>query len=229
MESSDTPSVTSQASQPTTIIPEVTNQATVMTTGTAALLPGSTISASAAPDTSAPSGFWTNKGAVAGTFTVVSLIGIVLLFVCHNHIARRRRHARYRREDEEAYYEKAAQQQSAPGDSGLEEAEASMTNIMTLASTDAYPDRRIHFGATTPQAGEVAYTPQNYGIDFPPETNYQANASNGQPSHFAPARPLAHPQFGNSTGLALPTVHDAASSEEYDPFYNTAAGGSYAI
>jgi hypothetical protein len=205
-----------------------------MQTGTASSLPTTTISASAAPVDAASSGFWANKGAVAGIFTVVALIGIVLLFMARHCIARKRRHARYRRQDEEAYFEKSAQQHGEPGDSGLDEAEASMTNIMTPASTDAYPDRQIHFGATTPQVPEVTYAPQDYGIEYPPGTNYhQAEFQYGSNtenviqgvrrpsplSQITPGHPISDPH-NRSLGPIATADHDA--------FYNL-AGPPHAI
>lgn len=156
-------------------------------------------------------------------------------------IARRRRHARYRREDEEAYYEKSAHQHSVPGDSGLEEADASMTNVMTPASADAYPDRQIHFGGSVPQIPEAMYTPQNYGIEYPPETNHHQAVAQGErlrnaqiddrqshpSSRFIPGHVIANPHNGNSARLASPVI--VRGTPEYDQLYETTAGSSHAI
>jgi hypothetical protein len=204
-----------------------------MQTGTASALPTTTISASAAPVQALASGFWANKGAVAGTFTVVSLIAIVLLCMGRSVIARRRRRARYRREDEEAYAEKPTQQYG--GDSGLDEVEASMTNIMTPASADAYPDRQIHFGATPPlQVPEVMYTPQDYGIEYPPGTNYhhadfQYGSNAETVTHYRPSlsqstpgHPIVDPHHGNLVPI------DGRDVADNDLFYNN-SGPSYAV
>lgn len=163
---------------------------------------------------------------------MLALIGLVALVFGYNFMVRRRRRARYR-EELEAYYEKsAAPPQGGPGegglgDSGLEEAEASMANVMTPASPDAYPDRQIHFGATD---SPVMYTPQIYGIEYPPGTKYhQAVAaadyqlSDGTQDYNGPGPSGASSQF--TSGYPDAHAHNGGSAN----FMPTSKGSPYVV
>jgi len=87
-------------------------------------------------------GFWANKSAVAGTFTVVSLIIAGIVGGATLMIIRRRKQLAA---EQDEYYEKYESSiHGGSGDDGM-----SQTHITSPADPSAYPDRGIHYGDNT--------------------------------------------------------------------------------
>ncbi|KAJ3814142.1 hypothetical protein F5876DRAFT_73228 [Lentinula aff. lateritia] len=91
-------------------ITTVSNSGTQTITVTNSITPASSASSSTsslASDSSSSSSFWSNKGAVAGTFTVVALVGVaIIIWVIILSIRRRRAH-KFDQENEAAAAEAA--------------------------------------------------------------------------------------------------------------------------
>ncbi|CAL1701171.1 unnamed protein product [Somion occarium] len=112
-------------------------------------------------------GFFSNKGAVAGTFTVVAIVAVVLVIAVIMMF--RRRLARRRDEEDEVYFEKYREPEpevrNAHPLTNLGGLGQSATNLASHASPDSYPDRNVHYGHS-PTGDQAAYdydNPQEYG------------------------------------------------------------------
>ncbi|CAL1701170.1 unnamed protein product [Somion occarium] len=123
-------------------------------------------------------GFFSNKGAVAGTFTVVAIVAVVLVIAVIMMF--RRRLARRRDEEDEVYFEKYREPEpevrNAHPLTNLGGLGQSATNLASHASPDSYPDRNVHYGHS-PTGDQAAYdydNPQEYGMEYPPGTAYAA-------------------------------------------------------
>ncbi|KAJ4468190.1 hypothetical protein J3R30DRAFT_3715121 [Lentinula aciculospora] len=112
---SSTPSISSTTSTPssttiqvTTVSNSGTQTITVINSVTPASSPSTTSAASTISSSSnSINSFWSNKGAVAGTFTVVALICLAILIWAIMFIIRRRRANKFDRESEAAAAEAA--------------------------------------------------------------------------------------------------------------------------
>ncbi|KAI0332415.1 hypothetical protein GY45DRAFT_1320921 [Cubamyces sp. BRFM 1775] len=147
--------------------------------------------AAAAGDVSASSkGFFSNKGAVAGTFTVVGVVALGAVFV--GIIYAKRRAARLQDEEDMTYFEKyngpnTDNHDGGPGDLSFGNDNPSEAQIMTHAAPDAYPDRSMHYGLPTmeeytqPQPMNFSYDAAAAGVGYPAGTAYaRAQAQQGQ-------------------------------------------------
>ena len=135
--------------------------------------------------------FFSNKAAVAGTFAAVGVVvliiisGLILVYV-------RRRNAKRELDDEDfTYFEKPSTSHD-----GFDRGEELGGGSLGMSATDiaiapaemaAYPDRGMHYGqpdaygisqqqprGMQPTAG--VYNPTEYGIEYPPGTEYRASA-----------------------------------------------------
>ncbi|KAI0677026.1 hypothetical protein C8Q78DRAFT_61236 [Trametes maxima] len=139
----------------------------------------------------ASKGFFDNKGAVAGTFSVVGIVAVGAIIVAILYA--KRRAARLQDEEDMTYFEKYPN----PHADGYDAHEASFGNdqpgeaeIMTHAAPGAYPDRSTHYGPSGmeefSQAQPVDYSYTNTagvgaGAHYPPGTAYaRAQAQQGQ-------------------------------------------------
>lgn len=173
-----------------------------------------------------PHSFSHNKGAVAAVATIASLIGVSIIgFIVFKVIKRR---SRLRDEEDDVYFEKY-QDPDPPfhGSGGVNESSYNISSATQPAATDAYPDRSMHYGNTQP--GQVYTDPNQYGIQYPPNTAYAAAAygapyqygsDNGpygaaaaaanhpysQPSGRPAVAPRVPPSFGDPSGVS----HDEA-------------------
>ncbi|KAI9001349.1 hypothetical protein BD414DRAFT_452707 [Trametes punicea] len=136
--------------------------------------------------------FFDNKGAVAGTFSVVGVfaLGAVIVGV----IYAKRRAARLQDEEDMTYFEKYnasnGDNQDGPADLSFGNENPSEAQIMTHAPPDAYPDRSMHYGLPTmeeyaqPQPMGLTYGAAQgtgAGVEYPPGTAYaRAQAQQGQ-------------------------------------------------
>ena len=153
--------------------------------------------------------FLENKGAKAGVFTVVGVIGTMIVIYIGMKIMRHRQ--RMRDEEEEDYFnDKFAQEPNTQVGSNTND---STYNLASAAATmparqDAYPDRAVHYGAT--QVTQEYVAPSQY--DYPPGTAYAAAAmSNGSPYQYSrynsnpsPTHPFADPRNASRPNLAPP-------------------------
>ncbi|KAH9894427.1 hypothetical protein C8Q73DRAFT_781628 [Cubamyces lactineus] len=150
-----------------------------------------TATGAAADDVSTSSkGFFSNKGAVAGTFTVVGVVALGAVFV--GVIYAKRRAARLQDEEDMTYFEKyngpnTDNHDSGPGDLSFGNDNPSEAQIMTHAAPDAYPDRSMHYGLPTmeeyaqPQPMNFSYDAPAAGVGYPAGTAYaRAHAQQGQ-------------------------------------------------
>jgi hypothetical protein len=129
--------------------------------------------------------FWANKGAVAATFVIISIVGLVVIFSATT-FALRRRKRRLAEGDllTEKYLESVAHD------------DMSTHSVILPAAGDAYPDRQIHYGTdmdkygtdmdklypvaasnaypqpTTQRDQQYSYSTQNYSVGYPPGTAY---------------------------------------------------------
>jgi hypothetical protein len=197
---------------------------------------------------SSSNNFWANKGAVAGTFTVVSII-IFSIFVAAGAILFKKR-KNWQSEDD-AYFEKYAPQDNATIagaptiDGTIEDPESNMTEAMAPAPADAYPDRQIHYGnLDTSQSEHAIYDAYAIGyppaVDYPPQaTSYEQNGTHYQETYAEPASassvatsapyPPSHqypdPHNASYTGFAPPVsfrdpgARGSGYNQSIDSFY----------
>ncbi|KAI0824700.1 hypothetical protein BC628DRAFT_1419808 [Trametes gibbosa] len=134
-------------------------------------------------------GFFDNKGAVAGTFSVVGILALGAVIV--GVVYAKRRAARLQDEEDMTYFEKYqggnSDNHDAPGDLSFGNDNPSDAEMMTHAAPDAYPDRSMHYGLPTmdeyPQQPAMAYgvAPAGAGLEYPAGTAYaRAQAHQGQ-------------------------------------------------
>jgi len=195
-------------------------------------------------------GFFSNSGAVAGTFTVVALLGVGAIFSAFMYYRRRQR--RLRDDEEAAWFEKGngngtsygATDRASSFMSG--ENHESQDNIapMTAAGADAYPDRSTHYGDMGMDMAEYG-NPTTYGMEYPPGTAYAAAAAQhgqytytGQAGGYtdnyqlppvtssSPTHPFADPTNAARPGGAPPVIvtgpEPSRESEYYADAYVTA-------
>jgi hypothetical protein len=141
-------------------------------TGVNPSAPGSTIYANSTDATT--TGFWANKGAVAGTFTLVTLILIGIFVVVGANLMKRRR-PRRRRRHHRRHVEDIYEKHPTPGpNSGVvnavEDPEPGMTDLTAQVPMSAYPSHEVHYGGTDPS--QQMYQPQQYNTEYPPGTMY---------------------------------------------------------
>ncbi|KAI0031661.1 hypothetical protein K488DRAFT_86578 [Vararia minispora EC-137] len=176
--------------------------------------------------------FFSNTGAVAGTFTAVGIVTLVAAFFLFRFMRRRRQY-----DDGDFYFE---EKQPAAGygstndiagtsrgydagpdtngphvDDHYPDPDAGQT-MMEHAPTNAYPDRSIHYGAdtygntNTPHDQAIDYA--DFGLDLPPQAAFAQGSSDSRPStQYA----------GVGAGFApshLPAEYQTAS----DPYYQEA-------
>ncbi|EMD40908.1 hypothetical protein CERSUDRAFT_111494 [Gelatoporia subvermispora B] len=110
--------------------------------------------------------FFDNKGAVAGTFTVVALLGVGAVAAIVMYVMRRRH--RFDDEEEAAYFEKIPDANDFSNSSSFLGGSPRTTVPTTAAGTSAYPDRTTHYG--TSANGDTMDDPQVYPMDYPPGT-----------------------------------------------------------
>jgi hypothetical protein len=167
--------------------------------------------------------FWANKGAVAATFTIISLVTFGIFFAAITTVIRRR-NLKKRSLDE--YFEKYNENSARGGDF----ADDVSTDLpISPAGADAYPDRQIHYGHdadTYPnddysqghdtysqghhqQDVTNVYAPDDYSANYPPgvaystsqEEQYQYHSGQGQ--HAQTESPFPKE---DGTGLAPPVA-----------------------
>ncbi|KAI0796883.1 hypothetical protein C8Q75DRAFT_729721 [Abortiporus biennis] len=203
--------------------------------------PNATDTANAASAASGNS-FFSNKGAVAGTFTVVAIVALILLFTVVRWVMKRQR--RRRDEEDDAYFEKYQEQDSATGNhnhyttnlGGLGE---SAVDVTVPASTDAYPDRNVHYGAGAYDQAQYDQTQYEQAYDYPQGTAYAAASQGGQyqyngyagqqqaASRTSPGpHPFADPHNSLRPSAAPPVNQPYAQSVDY--YYGASSEGSHA-
>lgn len=143
-----------------------------------------------------------------------------------------RRRARLRDEEDEVYFEKYRDPEppftSAPtAPSGPSDTSYNISSATRPATHDAYPDRSMHYGAP---GGGQAYGnphPQQYGMEYPPNTAYAAAAQGGQYQYQESAgysqpgsHPFADPQ-NSSRQTAAPPVARPAYGNTVEPYYGS--------
>ncbi|KAI0959710.1 hypothetical protein AcW1_004459 [Taiwanofungus camphoratus] len=248
-------SVTTSSSASTLVVAGITNTPAPVTSyyymSTAGL--GSVSSASsiqtvsgvvgAASTSSPPSskGFLENKGAVAGTFTVVGLLvagGVVAIVM---YVVRHRKRLR---DDEDAVYFEKDNGHNGYMDSPYAGGDnPSVAEMMTPAASDAYPDRTTHYGimsaaeddkprdsiveyargtayaAARVQAGPYQYTgqPGGYGGGY---TNMHYAP---QPSVSPGTHPFADPNNLSRPGRAPPVFVNGVE-QPFDSYYGQTGG-----
>lgn len=116
--------------------------------------------------------FWSNKSAVAATFTVVSLVVCALIGGAIFALARQRRRDREFTAAEE-FFDK---HNSAVAVDAMREPSLapSMAQETTHAPMDVYVNRDVHFGSQ--------YMQPTYGLDYPQGIAY--SQADEQPTHF---------------------------------------------
>ncbi|KII94624.1 hypothetical protein PLICRDRAFT_169361 [Plicaturopsis crispa FD-325 SS-3] len=175
---------------------------------------------------SSPSGFFENKGAVAGTFTVVGLVGAGIVIFIAVTILRRRQ--RIRRQDEDDVYfdkfEPTSHVTEDPfGNNGLGGGGLgpSSTDLATVpADHTAYPDRGIEHGVEQ-------YPMDEYGIGYPPGTAYAAALAQqgqpyqhpGYPYHDQPEQQQSEPAPADSLAIPRETAPREKYQQSIDSFY----------
>ncbi|KAI0700757.1 hypothetical protein BC835DRAFT_1326273 [Cytidiella melzeri] len=179
----------------------------------------------------AGSSFSKNKGAIAAVATIASLMGVAIVgYVVFKLV---RRQSRLRDEEEDVYFEKYQEQDPPFQSGGANESSYNIASATQPASTAAYPDRSMHYGAPPPT--QQAYAdPQQYGMQYPPGTAYAAAAygtpylyhgdGGGYGAASAPGNhPFAHPE-NSGRPLAAPRVSPPprhTASDSHDTAYAT--------
>ncbi|KAH7931188.1 hypothetical protein BV22DRAFT_1027424 [Leucogyrophana mollusca] len=139
------------------------------------------------------SSFFSNKGAVAGTFTVVGLVGVAGIIGAGMLIARRRSSSRGGYEDDMEYLEKERGPdmhvpRSHSPDGGFTDMDHSglghsSSDLQRPPEAHLYPDHGVHMGYAhnTPMdddpsyyGQDARYSPNTYGIEYPPGEAYGA-------------------------------------------------------
>ncbi|KAJ8494427.1 hypothetical protein ONZ51_g2328 [Trametes cubensis] len=220
--SSPTPTAT-QPSKTLVVGPNSTGQANEGPDTTTYNWLSSTASATgaAADDVSASSkGFFSNKGAVAGTFTVVGVVALGAVFA--GVIYAKRRAARLQDEEDMTYFEKyngpnTDNHDSGHGDLSFGNDNSSEAQIMTHAAPDAYPDRSYPAGTAYARAhaqqGQYQYDGQMgaYGADY--SAQYQEAYYDPRRSPNSLAHPYADPR-NSPRAEGAPPVQPYGSSAE---------------
>lgn len=227
-----------------------TNSVTLLTSS------GSTLTISATGTSGAiAKGFFANKGAVGATFSIIGILAGLAIVMGTLTLLKRYRRRRTAADDE--FFEKYsnAGYGSTGGDGsllepagfGLDPLGVSATDIRTTAATsDAYPDRAIHYGE--PPSGTVLH-PVDYGIAYPPDAapdnsspaggsggrqEYAYHAGRMQPVPASSAHPFADPANATHTARAPPVRPNPGRAMEMvttDSYYgpNTAGVGAGSI
>ena len=169
---------------------------------------------------SIPPSFFDNKGAVAGTFSVVGVValgGIIVAF-----LYAKRRAARLQDEEDMTYFEKyngPSERASSPtdmsfiGGAGGRE-DLNDAPMATHAAADAYPDRSMHYGLPTMDEYSTAQPMGlNFGtgVEYPPGTSYDPSAYGGYEGSYAPAANQSYAPAANQN------YAPATNQEYYDP------------
>lgn len=174
---------------------------------------------------------------MAGTFTVVAIIGLAIVtYIVYKVIKRR---SRVRDEEDDVFFEKYNRESEPPlNNSNTGPSDSSYNVATTAAAPDAYPDRAMHYGSTAaavsaydnqqhyggtaaavsaynnqqqygaPANGASAYdNPQQYGVEYPPGTAYAAAAQGG-----------GQYQYTGQAGGYDATAGYAASNGQAHPF-----------
>jgi hypothetical protein len=126
-------------------------------------------------------GFWANKGAVAGTFTFLTLIMIGVFIAIGANLTKKRRYHRRRREHQRRArrhvndYEKQPTVPSLGGPaSAVEDPEPGMSDLTAQVPMSAYPTHDVRYGGSQPApAGQQMYQNHQYN------TNYVTNDAYG--------------------------------------------------
>ncbi|KAG2154976.1 uncharacterized protein EDB93DRAFT_127016 [Suillus bovinus] len=244
---------TTQAAQPLGLTSEsgYTGAFTSFATGT-------TDSSTPSSTSSSNSGFFSNTGAVAGTFTIVGLLGVAGIIGVGMMIARHRVSRSY--EDDMEYLEKKLEPSVEPSQSQnfiVGDAEESQDmdhfgNSMEVTVPPAahfYSQRDVYHGQAANGSedyenqgyySQEVYTPDEYGIAYPPTEPYGAQDPYGgidesygeMPNPFdndgsgLPAT-LRSPVQRSRTLVPPPTAyHSPDHPHSIDSFYGSSTGAS---
>ncbi|KAI0637963.1 hypothetical protein C8Q77DRAFT_400936 [Trametes polyzona] len=152
-----------------------------------------TDAAAAGNVSAAHKGFFDNKGAVAGTFSVVGVVALGAVIV--GVLYAKRRAARLQDEEDMAYFEKYnnggnSDHFDGTGDLSFGNENPSEAPMTTHAAPGAYPDRSMHYGLPSmeeyaqPQHMDMSYgtaAAMGAGMEYPAGTAYaRAQAQQGQ-------------------------------------------------
>ncbi|OCH92158.1 hypothetical protein OBBRIDRAFT_791536 [Obba rivulosa] len=163
---------------------------------------GAAVSTSATSSDSSKS-FFDNKGAIAGTFTVVALLGAGAIAAITMYVMRRRH--RLNDEEEEAYFEKL----SEPGEYGNNSSFFGGNPSAAEVATSVAPDQAARFG-TADSAGSLD-DPQVYPMDYPPGTALARAATQRGPYQYTG-------QFGTGADYGYPAQPPALRAHPFaDP------------
>lgn len=133
--------------------------------------------------------FFDNKGAVAGTFSVVGVVVIGAIFVAYMYA--KRRAARLQDEEDMTYFEKytgnntsSPHMPPSPTDMSFIGGPETLHNepMASHAANDAYPDRSTHFGLPTMEEYSQPHTMGlnfNAGLEYPPNATYDPTQYSG--------------------------------------------------
>ncbi|TBU49033.1 hypothetical protein BD309DRAFT_986841 [Dichomitus squalens] len=174
-------------------------------------------------------GFFDNKGAVAGTFSVVGVVvvgGIIAAI-----IYAKRRAARLQDEEDMTYFEKyeapnnssmasfndgahgSEPEMSYAGHGGAREMDVNAEPLATHAAVDAYPDRATHFGLPTmeeyAQPSDMGLSFGNAGVDYPPGMAPNAGVE------YPPGMAYNPTQYGGYEG-----GYGYAATQHQQPYYD---------
>ncbi|EJF62827.1 hypothetical protein DICSQDRAFT_168502 [Dichomitus squalens LYAD-421 SS1] len=174
-------------------------------------------------------GFFDNKGAVAGTFSVVGVVvvgGIIAAI-----IYAKRRAARLQDEEDMTYFEKyeapnnssmasfndgahgSEPEMSYAGHGGAREMDVNTEPLATHAAVDAYPDRATHFGLPTmeeyAQPSDMGLSFGNAGVDYPPGMAPNAGVE------YPPGMAYNPTQYGGYEG-----GYGYAATQHQQPYYD---------
>ncbi|TBU23499.1 hypothetical protein BD311DRAFT_673826 [Dichomitus squalens] len=233
--SSSTTSVTSASHTSTvTFVAAATTHAlptdTSLTSFTWSTSASPTATDAALSGTSASSkGFFDNKGAVAGTFSVVGVVvvgGIIAAI-----IYAKRRAARLQDEEDMTYFEKyeapnnssmasfndgahgSEPEMSYAGHGGARDMDVNAEPLATHAAVDAYPDRATHFGLPTmeeyAQPSDMGLSFGNAGVDYPPGMAPNAGVE------YPPGMAYNPTQYGGYEG-----GYGYAATQHQQPYYD---------
>lgn len=153
--------------------------------------------------------FLKNKGAMAGVFTVVALVGVGIILAIINYAMIRR--ARRRDEEDTVHFEKfrdpepRRQDPFSPTPDHLGQHDSAENFATVAAAPDAYPDRSVHYGSNMAGTGaQYAETQYAGGLEYPPGTAYASAASQQGQYQYGGLAPGSQPEY-NAQARTSPT------------------------